>query len=75
MSKDLVGEDRVGTFALKIDTLCLFLKQYSSTTHKKDSEAAREFFFFTYLNDQFLSLIELGAHCQAFVPAFLCPGK
>lgn len=45
MSKDLVGEDRVGTFALKIDTLCLFLKQYSSTTHKKDSEAAREFFF------------------------------
>ena len=45
MQKDLVGEDRVGTFALKIDTLCLFLKQYSSTTHKRHSEAARAFFF------------------------------
>lgn len=61
---------------LKIDTLCLFLKQYSSTTHKRHSEAARDvFFFFTYPNDQFLSLIELGAHCQAFVPAFFYTGK
>ena len=51
MQKDLVGEDRVGTFALKIDTLCLFLKQYSSTTHKRHSETARDFFFFfTYPN-------------------------
>lgn len=46
MQKDLVGEDRVGTFALKIDTLCLFPKQYSSTTHTRHSEVARAFFFF-----------------------------
>lgn len=45
MQKDLVGEDRVGTFALKIDTLCLFLKQQSSTTHKRHSEATRDFSF------------------------------